>query len=166
MKKLFLFSAFFLASVASFSQEQKITTFILLRHAEKAADGSQDPELAPEGLDRAVRLAGLLKNTDVGAIYSTNYKRTRNTVSMLAKDKGLEVQLYTPSKGAELHKMIADNGGKTIVVVGHSNTIPGLANQLIGKSDFENFPDAEHGNILIVSVVEKGKIASVTRLNY
>jgi 2,3-bisphosphoglycerate-dependent phosphoglycerate mutase len=154
------------AAVGAFSQSPKITTFILLRHAEKVADGSQDPELAPEGLDRAVRLANLFRNTSVSAIYSTNFKRTRNTVSMLAKEKQLEVKLYSPSKGAELEKMLSENEGGTIVVVGHSNTIPGLANYLTGRSDFQNFPDAEHGNIIIVPVVAIGKSSNVVWFNY
>jgi 2,3-bisphosphoglycerate-dependent phosphoglycerate mutase len=160
-----LFALAFFASQGH-AQDQTITTFILLRHAEKLPDGSQDPELTQEGIDRSFRLATLLKNTDVAAIYSTNYKRTKNTVSMLAKDKGLEIQLYAGSKSEDLEKMISQNKGKTIVVVGHSNTIPGIANQLTGNTNFENFPDAEHGNILIVPVIEKGKSASVIKLHY
>jgi 2,3-bisphosphoglycerate-dependent phosphoglycerate mutase len=160
-----LFALAFFASHAD-AQDQTITTFILLRHAEKVADGSQDPDLTQQGIDRSFRLATMLKNTDVAAIYSTNYKRTKNTVSMLAKDKGLEIQVYAGPKSEDLDKMISQNKGKTIVVVGHSNTIPGIANLLTGNTNFENFPDAEHGNIFIVPVIEKGKSATVIKLHY
>jgi 2,3-bisphosphoglycerate-dependent phosphoglycerate mutase len=166
MRKILFVAALLLLVTTSFSQDQKITTLILLRHAEKISDGSSDPDLTQEGIDRAFRLATLLKNANVAAIYSTDFKRTRNTVAMLARDKGLEVQIYAPSKGAELDKMISQHEGKTIVVVGHSNTIPGIANILIGKNEFENFPDAEYGNILVIPITAKGKAGDVIRLTY
>lgn len=165
-KTLVSFFLFALIFSQSFSQEQKITTFILVRHAEKVADGSQDPELSQQGIERSIKLAELLKNSKIDAIYSTNFKRTRNTVSVVAKEKALEVKLYESSKPAEIDKMISENTGKTILVVGHSNTIPGIANQLIGKNEYQNFADAEYGNIIIVSVLEKGKSATVVWVKY
>src|ERR1043166_6809469 len=128
-KPFILFFLFSLIFSQSFSQDQKITTFILVRHAEKVADGSQDPELSQAGIERSIKLAELLKNTKIDAVYSTNFKRTRNTVSAVAKEKSLETKLYESSKPAEIDRMISENTGKTILVVGHSNTIPGIANQ-------------------------------------
>jgi broad specificity phosphatase PhoE len=46
------------------------------------------------GLMRAQSLAKLMQATKVDAIYSTPYKRTRNTVSPLAKEKGFDVLEY------------------------------------------------------------------------
>ena len=65
--------------------EQKITTFILVRHAEKGSDGTDDPDLKPEGYERARKLALILKNTTISAVYATKYKRARNTVSALRR---------------------------------------------------------------------------------
>jgi 2,3-bisphosphoglycerate-dependent phosphoglycerate mutase len=165
-KTLFSLFLFTLIFTQSYSQDQKITTFILVRHAEKVADGSQDPDLSQAGIERSIKLAELLKNTKIDAVYSTNFKRTRNTVSAIAKEKSLEVKLYESSKPTEIDKMISENSGKTILVSGHSNTIPGIANQLIGKNEYQNFPDGEYGNIIIVSFVEKGKSANVIWMNY
>ena len=89
MKKIILF--FLLAiSVTSYSQ-QTITTFILTRHAEKGDDGTKDPDLTQAGKDRAQLLIIMLKEIKVDAIYSTAYKRTRNTVIPLAQEKGTNI---------------------------------------------------------------------------
>jgi len=55
-----------------------ITTFYLIRHAEKDRSDSKnsDPVLTEKGLKRAENWAKALKDIDFDAIYSTNYKRT------------------------------------------------------------------------------------------
>lgn len=168
MKKIhaLIFFLLLIAAGAFAQQDTRITTFILLRHAEKGNDGTDDPDLNPEGVERSKRIAAMLKNTSVDAIYSTKYKRAKNTVVHLAGEKGLAVTLYEPLKSEEIDKMLSKHPGGTIVVSGHSNTIPWMANQLVGKEEFKNYPDSEYGNILIVSVKEKGKSTKVTWLNF
>lgn len=149
-----------LIATSSFAQ----TTFILVRHAEKeaAASGDQmmnkDPMLSKEGEARAQSLMKLLDKQKVDAIYSTNFNRTKNTVKPLAEAKGITVQTYEALKDADLNKLKATNG--TIVIVGHSNTIPQIANLLIGKEQFKTFEDSDYGNLLIISN------GSVTHLRY
>jgi hypothetical protein len=53
-----------------------------------------------------------------------------------------------------------------LIICGHSNTVPALANYLIGKDSYKAFEDSDYGNIIIVSVVERGKNANVVWLNY
>src|SRR5687767_5629493 len=96
-----------------------ITTFILVRHAEKAT-GGDDPDLKPEGHERAKLLASVLKNTSLSAVYSTRYNRTKNTVSPVAKEKGLEVQVYENLKASELDALVTKHSGETILIGGHS----------------------------------------------
>lgn len=166
MKKIILlFALILLTAPVSFSQK-KITTFILLRHAEKGSDDPKDPELKPEGVERANRVVKMLGKTSVDAIYSTTFKRTRNTVAPLAKEKGLEVLTYEAFKVQEIEKMLEKHAGGTVVISGHSNNIPWIANLLIGKEELKDYDDGDYGNILIVSVVEKGKVAKVTWLSY
>jgi 2,3-bisphosphoglycerate-dependent phosphoglycerate mutase len=148
------------------AQKTEITTFILLRHAEKANDGTEDPDLKPEGVERAKRITAMLKDIPVDAIYTTNYKRTRNTVAPLAEAKGLPLQQYEAFKPGVIEDMIAKHKGGTIVISGHSNNIPWTANLLVGKEVYKDFTDADYDNMLIVSVVEKGKVANVTWINY
>lgn len=145
---------------------QTITTVILVRHAEKGTDDPKDPELSDAGKQRAQRLVQVLKEIKVDAIFSTPYKRTRNTVSPLAEAKGISVLNYDPSKKEEIDQLLQKFSGGTIVVAGHSNTVPGLANYLTGKTEFQNFDDSDYDNLLIVSVVEKGKNAKVVWLTY
>jgi len=166
MKKLILvFSVILLTSPSIIAQKQ-ITTFVLLRHAEKGNDGTDDPDLKPEGIERAKRLVKMLEKTSVDAIYSTSYKRTRNTVAPLAGVKGLEVHTYEAFKVEEIEKMLQKHGGGTVVISGHSNDIPWIANLLIGKEEYKNYADSDYSNLLLVSVLEKGKVAKVTWLSY
>ncbi|MEO7989856.1 MAG: phosphoglycerate mutase family protein [Chryseolinea sp.] len=161
---LILTLSFFAFTVAA--QKNTITTFILVRHAEKAMDGTKDPELKPEGVDRATRLADMLSKTPVDAIYSTNFKRTKNTVLPFASARGLLVQNYEALEVREIESMLKKHVGGTILISGHSNTIPWIANLLIGKQEYGDFADDDYGNILIISVVEIGKVAKVTLLRY
>ena len=54
-------------------------TLYLVRHAEKQADGSRDPNLTEAGEQRAKFLAAWLKNKQIGDIYSSGYQRTIGT---------------------------------------------------------------------------------------
>ena len=165
--KRFLAGILFLFVLQTASaQTDKITTFILVRHAEKASDGTNDPELKPEGVKRAGSFAALFEKTNVTAIYSTNYKRTRNTVTPLATAKGITMETYSAMKIPELHSLLTKHEGGTIVIAGHSNTIPEIANALIGEKKFEQFADDDYGNILVISVIAVGKNAKVTWLRF
>lgn len=143
---------------------EKPTTLILIRHAEKGDDGSKDPPLSDVGTTRANNLVSVLKNTSIDAIYSSNYKRTKSTVTPLAQAKSLEVKMYEPMKEEEIKKILANHKGQTVLIAGHSNTTPWTANLLTG-SKLANFADTDYGNILIVSIWDGGK-TSMTWLNY
>ncbi len=165
MKKYILIVAVVLVTSAAHAQ-QAVTTFIVVRHAEKSmTESSSDPSLAPEGTERASNLAALLKEVNVSAIYSTNYKRTRSTVGPIAEAKSIAIQDYKSLKEAELDEMIKKYSGGTIVIAGHSNTVPGIVNLLIGKEQYKNLDDSNYSSLFIVSLTERGK-ASVTLLTY
>jgi probable phosphoglycerate mutase len=76
------------------------TEILLVRHGESApvvigephplVDGHGDPELAPEGVEQAERVADRLANERVDAIYVTNLRRTAQTAAPLARRLGLE----------------------------------------------------------------------------
>lgn len=165
VRSLLLIAVVWTATGVAFAQEQ-LTTFILVRHGEKVDDGSKDPELNEEGKTRALRLAEMLSKTSVTAVYSTSFKRTQNTVSPLATAKGLEVLLYEPLKPEPLDKMLTTHAGGTIVISGHSNTIPWTANYLIGKDQLKNFAEGDYKNFLVVTVLKKGSVTNITWLTY
>lgn len=154
MKNLFL-SLFLLFSTLSYSQQT--TTFILVRHAEKVMDGTKDPVLTKEGEARANHILELFTKANISAIYSTDLKRTRMTVAALAKSKGLELQTYEwKNPKALLNKILDSNVGGTVVISGHSNTTPILANFLLGNTMFEQFDDNDYGNLLIITTSKIG----------
>lgn len=152
-------------SHVSFAQSP-ITTFVLLRHAEKATDGTKDPDLTEVGKKRAESLLKLLVSAKIDAVYSTNFKRTKNTVAPLAHAHSLSILSYDGSKMEEIDTILAKFNGSTIVLSGHSNTTPAIINYLTGtKDEFKTFDDGDYGNLVIVSVVRKGE-AKVTWLRY
>ena len=145
--------------------QQQITTVILVRHAEKGSDGTNDPDLSDAGKARAESLSKLLKKTKVDAVYSTPFKRTKGTAAPLALAKSLTVESY--QKIDELDAILQKFKGGTVVLVGHSNTTPAIANYLTGhKDEFPAFDDSEYGNVIVVSVIERGKDCKVVWLSY
>src|SRR5690606_3438451 len=67
---------------------------VVVRHAEKADDGGSDPALSGAGHERAASLARSLAGRNVVAIYTTGFRRTRDTVAPTATAQGLAVTVY------------------------------------------------------------------------
>jgi phosphohistidine phosphatase SixA len=139
-------------------------TIILVRQAEKV-DASQDPELSPEGSQRAERLMRIVKKYRPGAIYSTDFKRTRDTAAPMAARRKLQIETYDARKPADLIDAIMRSRTKRFMIVGHSNTVPGLANLLGKKELFRNLDDAEYGAIWIVRIKD-GKVRKTEVIPY
>ncbi len=154
-----------LCSAPVLAQNSTTTTFVLIRHAEKViTPPSNDPELSAEGLKRAEKLAAMLQATPFAAVYSTPFKRTINTAKPLAQAQGLTIQHYdTKANAAFLDSLLQKHAGATVLVVGHSNTIPQLLNALIGREQYQSFSDTDYDNIFLVSLTKRGN-ASVSRL--
>jgi broad specificity phosphatase PhoE len=132
----------------AYSQEP-VTTIYLLRHAEKA-DSTPDTPLSEAGNQRALKWADYFKDIPVEAIYTTNYQRTKQTVAPLATAKGLSPQFYKPEDA--LADVIAANKGKTIVIAGHSNTIPAAINKVIGKEIYTDIAEDEFNNLYKITI--------------
>ena len=109
------------------------TLVYLVRHAEKV-DTSRDPDLSEQGYRRAAYLNHFFETIALDTIYSSEFKRTRDTVKPLAKTKGMEVTEVPASQPERLVDLIKANPGKTILVSGHSNTLPDLIKRLAGPS--------------------------------
>jgi hypothetical protein len=62
--------------------------------------------------------------------------------------------------------MLKKHTGGLIVVVGHSNNIPWIANDLIGKETYPAFDDQDYDNVLVVTVFDEKKRTNVVWLNY
>lgn len=150
---------------SSADEQDPITTLFLVRHAEKAGSAMADPPLTSTGAARADELAYILKHVKLDAIYSTSFIRTKQTVLPTAKEKNLEVKLYKPNDNDFLENVLQEFSGGTVLIVGHSNTIPRLANELAGQPDFRDLDDATYDNLFIASVPAKGKV-SILRMRF
>lgn len=135
-------------------------TWYLLRHAEKAEDGSADPVLTSQGQQRAEQLASLLSAANIEKIYSTDYQRTQLTVAPLARHLGLTVTSYDPRQLDELAKTLQTEGVNALVV-GHSNTTPMLL-QLLSGQPAERLDEVDFDNLY--QVVAHDQSHTVNRL--
>ncbi|MDH5365601.1 MAG: histidine phosphatase family protein [Cyclobacteriaceae bacterium] len=142
-----------------------LTTIVLVRHAEKVKNDSPDPELSSAGIERALRLKQLFINADISAIYSTNYKRTKNTVLLLAEALDLKVEMYDPRDNKITKQLLNNHEGETILVSGHSNTTPQLVNTLINQEKYKSLDENEYGKIFIVTISNQEE-TKVVELSY
>ena len=109
-------------------------TVFAVRHAEKGADDPRDPGLTSSGEARAAELARLLSAAGVTHLYSTDYRRTRDTLAPLEAATALDVELYDPGDVHGLAQRLRElPSGAVAVVAGHSNTTPGLVLALGGE---------------------------------
>lgn len=154
---IFVCIAWIFPEILLAGEESRITTLFLVRHAEKVSDGSADPDLTAAGAERADELAYILGHVDLDAVYSTPYSRTKQTVLPTAKQRNLEVRLYNPGDPDFLRRVLQQHSGGAVLIVGHSNTIPSLANELTGRPDFSDLDDGIYDNLFVASVQAEGK---------
>lgn len=111
-----------------------VSEIVLVRHAEKGDDDPRDPHLSAAGRARAQRLASDLGSGNLVAIYSTDYRRTRETAQPSADAHRLTPTIYNAkSPPAELAaRLRSQHPQGRVLVVGHSNTVPALAAALCG----------------------------------
>ena len=141
---------------------------ILVRHAELQGKAMADPKSLPlsaDGKARAQRLASMLRDAQVAAIYVTDFARTQDTARPLARQ--LERPLTVVPKGdaqqlvSRLHQ---EHPGDVVLVVGHTDTLPGLI-KAFGHPYKVQIEGQDYGNIFIVAPRTQGAPGFV-RLRY
>ena len=110
-----------------------------------------------EGVLRAARWSSVFNRIDFDIIYSTDYKRTRNTALPIAEKKKLPLTYYSPN-GFDSVDFVKKNAGKTVLIVGHSNTVPAMVNALIGKNQYKQITETNYANLYIINITESGEI--------
>lgn len=134
------------------------TTVVVVRHAEKV-DDSSDPLLSAAGSARAQALADALAHAGVSALITTQYQRTRLTAAPLGERVGIVPTVVAASGRTHAEEVaarvreLADGG--TIVVVGHSNTVPGIIRAL-GGPDIGAIEDAEYDHFFVLTLSDAG----------
>lgn len=156
----------YVAGRATIAFAADTTTVIVLRHAEKATDAVDDPSLSAVGVARAERLAALLAAAPLAAVYASDTRRAQQTAAPLAARHRLPV---TVRAGKDVRGLVDDIGarhvGRTVVVVGHSNTVPEIVAALTRGKQSVSIEDDRFDRIFIVTVTRFGP-PSTTELRY
>ena len=173
MQLLFIFIFSILSTVnpqqkpSATQENQSMTTYYFIRHAEKDTSdpSNRDPQLTDAGVRRAENWAKVFEEVEFDLIYTTDFTRTRETAKTVAKTQKKSVEIYDPrqlfNKDFQ-HK----TKGKTVLIVGHSNTNPQFVNMILGEKVYEDIDEAESGSLFIVSVGPDGtKKAQVLYIN-
>ncbi len=134
----------------------------LVRHAEKS-DGGKDPELSPVGISRAETLSRMLRDTNIKAVFSTEFKRTKMTAAKTADALKLTVQASNDQEKL-IKTLKEDKSSDSALVVGHSNSIPEIIKALGSEAKIE-IAETEFDNLFILSPQKEGK-ALLQRLRY
>lgn len=148
---LILLSLCFISNATATDKDDSYTLY-LIRHAEKEQDGSRDPVLTVTGKNRSQQLANWFQDKEIREIWSSDYKRTRDTVKPLLSQPGLELSIYDPGNQAALVEQLLHRQLNALIV-GHSNTIPELARLLCGCL-IEDMEETEHDRLIVISVID------------
>ena len=141
------------------------TTYYLIRHAEKDRSDSTkvNPDLTAKGFERARHWASYFDSIPLEKVYSTNYLRTSNTASYTAAAQKLMVDIYdTDTLISE--NFLKQNQGHNILIVGHSNTVPEIANKLLESNQYENMNDSDNSSLYVVSIQGTNKKSGIRKV--
>lgn len=163
--KMFLLFLICCKATSGYTQhEEKMTTIILFRHAEKLDEANNaDPGLSEKGKERAQNYADMFKEETIGSVYATPYKRTKQTLESLAADQNLIIKEYPPLDENAFASIFKEHEGEIIVICGHSNTVPALLRYFAPLESPINLDEDEYDKVFIISKAPSGK-TSVLKL--
>jgi phosphohistidine phosphatase SixA len=145
---LSLFVSAFVFAGAATAQSPVI---FLVRHAARAAISGHVPSdtgLSEVGRARAEALTQTLKDAQITAIYTSEYKRTKETAAPLAQSLGIPPEVIPGDDVRSLvNKLKASRGN--VLVVGHSNTLPQIISAL-GISSRVTVAESDYDNLFLV----------------
>lgn len=144
-------SAIVLITFTSMASAQQAV--ILVRHAElqgAAMAPAKELPLSEAGEARAKRLSSILKDAGVGAIYVTDFVRTNKIAEPLSREINRELTVLPKGDPQELVERLRKNhSGQTVLLVGHTDTLPGLLKALGHPVDIKIEPQ-DYSNIFVV----------------
>jgi len=152
--------------LAWFFESQATTTIIFVRHAEKELNSGDDPTLSDAGRRRVAELTRQLVDADVvagiDAIYTTPFRRARETARPLAEALNLKMNTYDAAdRETVLETILKNHKGKIILVVCHSDTLLELIANLGASKNVPSIDESEYDNIYIVSIPWFGKTKTI-----
>ena len=158
MKRLWLILSILVLMAAA---ADAVPVIIVVRHAEKASTGGNDPELSVAGQKRADALARILQDSQITVVFVTEFKRTQQTAAPTARAAHVSPTVVPAGDTPGLvSKLRALNGNA--LVVGHGNTIPDLVKEL-GIATSITIPEDDYTEIFVVSLTDPPQLL---RLHY
>jgi len=164
MKYIFIILVFLFVGQQSISAQT--TKIWVVRHAEKDVSDpkEKDPDLSPEGKERAQALAKYLKGEQLDSIFSTNYKRTKLTGYPTADKIGLNIKTYDPTtQKAFVEGLIKNAKGKKMLIIGHSNTVQELLVAFGAEKPVKDLTDDDYDYIFLLTIKGDKKEVKVDR---
>jgi broad specificity phosphatase PhoE len=153
-----------LATARAATTADSTTTIFLVRHAEKdTLMVGADPPLSAVGMLRAQELARVLGDVRIAAIYVTPYQRNRQTAQPLATRLG-DTLTVVNSIDSTVACLRTKHPGQTVLVVGHSNTLPQIIEQLSGEK-IPPFQEFESDRLYVLTLAPH-RPAKVLELRY
>lgn len=140
------------------------TVVLIVRHAERAP-GSGDVQISDAGRARAQALADLGKEAGVSAIITTQLQRTRQTAAPLAEALGItpvviNTQPDVAKHAGDVANTVRQQAGRTVLVVGHSNTVPAIVAAL-GGPKLPDLCEPEYDALITMVLDTEGSVRTV-----
>ena len=140
---------------------QRPTTVLVVRHAEKASDADDSP-LTEAGVRRSQALVRVAEDAGVSAIYSSQFRRNRDTAKPLAERLGVPVKEVPVNLGnpgdygkALARDILEKHTGEAVVVIGHANTVAATVEGLTGRAAPSG--DIQYSDLYVVTVTPSGE---------
>jgi len=162
-RRLVLWSTLVLAvgALQPLAAQSDATVVFVVRHAERAEDGTNDPPISEAGWERARLLAEMLRDAGVTHIHSSDFQRTRQTGEPLSEASGIDIEIYDPRDLTGLAEQLRGSPGRH-VVLGHSNTSGPLVTALGGDAGGP-IEEMEYDRLYVVTLTADGASTVVVR---
>lgn len=149
------------------------TVVIVVRHAEKADAPRDDPGLTVRGTERALALAVAVADAGIDAIVTSDLERSRQTAAVAARRYGIRPHAEPLGAADDVDRHVAavaallrgELAGDTVLVVGHSHTIPRLLEALGSPPVEELCRDTDYSKMFVVTLRE-GRPTRLLRTRY
>lgn len=163
MKRLLIAAAVSLLTAGSAMAQ----TVYLVRHAEKA-DASADPVLSEAGQARARALAEALSDAHPVLVLTSPLQRTILTAAPTAAYHSAPSETVSLEGGGAAHvaatvaRVRALPADATVLIVGHSNTVPLIARAL-GYAEAADMPECEYDRMTFLHLAGDETHSQVSR---
>lgn len=137
-------------------------TIVVVRHADKI-DNTHDAALSPTGEAQAKRLAHVLQDLGISAIYTTQFQRTIQTATPLADLLKIKLLAYEQTDVDGVVGLIQRrHPNEVVMVVGHRSTVPKILEKF-GAREPVALGSSEYDSLFILT---RGESPTLLHLRY